>query len=270
MSVGKRKVLIAAALLALGLIIYAGTLLARGSFTYTNLAAPDDCELARTLLDGAGITPENTERLLELVEEFYSVPYPSIDGGFERAYIQFFRYSGEDAAQHLDMQPDAYLTCRMAAFILLRDKITFPDSTQRPPTLEEKDHKSRRNLTDSGDLLHYDLLFANLERTVRSSAELSAAVTEHWEESGIVFPVGEKAGIVTAYGSNGEGVQNFHTAVAVYSGDELWLLEKYDPIYPWQLSRFKDEAQLVRYLETRVSDAKYAAIFLGGSCLWTK
>lgn len=271
MSTGKRKRLIAAALLALCLIICVCIFFTRNTFTYTNLVAVSDRDLARSLLDGAGIARENTDLMLELVDEFYSVPYPGIaDGGFRRGCIPFFSYGNGDAARHLDMQPDNSLTCRMAAFILLKDSIGFPDTSERKPGLEEKDPKSRAKLTDSADLLHYDLLFSNLKYPVHSSDELSAAVTEYWEASGIVFPQNAGANIVTAYGATGETIQNFHAAVVIYSGDEIWLLEKYDPIYPYQLSRFTGEKQLISYMKTRVAGVKYAAVFLGGDCLWIK
>lgn len=270
MSVGKRKLLITAAL-ALCVIICVCIFIGQNVFTYTNLAAASDRDFARSLLDGAGIARENTDLLLELVDEFYSVPYSGIaDSGFRRGCIPLFSYSDKDAARHLDMQPDSFLTCRMAAFILLRDRIGFPDTEERKPGLEEKDPKSRVNLTDSGELLHYDLLFSNLEQPVHSSDELSAAVAEYWESSGITFPQNVEANIVTAYGSTGETIQNFHAAVVIRSGDEIWLLEKYDPIYPYQLSRFTGEKQLINYMKTRVSEVKYAAVFLGGDCLWTK
>lgn len=271
MATGKRKQLIATALIVLCLIICSCIFFTRSTFTYTNLVAAADRDFARSLLDEAGIARENTDLILELVDEFYAVPYSGIaDSGFRKGCIPFFSYSGRDAARHLDMQPDSPLTCRMAAFILLKDSIGFPDAGERKPGLEEKDPKSRVNLTDSGDLLHYDLLFSNLKQPVHSSSELSSAVTEYWEASGVVFPLNAGANIVTVYGATGEIIQNFHAAVVIYSGEEIWLLEKYDPIYPYQLSRFTGEKQLVSYMKTRVTEVKYAAIFLGGDCLWTK
>lgn len=271
MSTGKRKRLIAAAVLALCLIICACIFFARGTFTYTNLVAASDRDFARSLLDEAGIAWKNADLMLKLLDEFYAVPYYGItDSGFRKGCIPLFSYSDKDAARHLDMWPDSSLTCRMAAFILLKDSIGFSDTAEREPGLEEKDPKSRTKLTDSADLLHYDLLFSNLEHPVHSSDELSAAVTEYWNASGIVFPQNAGANIVTAYGSTGETIQNFHAAAVIYSGDEIWLLEKYDPIYPYQLSRFTGEKQLVSYMKTRVAGVKYAAIFLGGDCVWTK
>lgn len=47
-------------------------------------------------------------------------------------------------------------------------------------------------------------------------------------------------------------------------------LEKYDPLYPYQLSRFTGEAQLIRYLRRRVLGCSYAAVFQGGEYLWIK
>ena len=38
--------------------------------------------------------------------------------------------------------------------------------------------------------------------------------------------------------SGGETIQNFYTVLVVYKDSEIWLLEKYDLIYPDQLSYF--------------------------------
>lgn len=242
------------------------------SFKYTNLADDVSRDYMRSLLEEADISQENIDLLLRLVDEFYQAPYPNaVENGFQKALISLFSYNDTDAFQHLELQPENSLTCRMAAFILLRDRITFPDHLGDGLELDEKDPKSRRILIDSSDLLHYDLLFANLSnQSICSSAEMVDVLTEYWESSGVVFPMGQTANIVMAYGSDGELIQNFHTAVVIQGEQEVWLLEKYDPIYPYQLSCFSGERQLVSYMKLRLAGSKYAAIFLGNDCLWSK
>lgn len=242
------------------------------TFEYTNLVDDASQDYVRSMLEDAGVSQENVDVFFQLVNEFYQDPYSNtVESGFQKALIPIFSYEGTDAIQHLEFQPNNSLTCRMAAFILLRDIITFPHNIENGLELEEKDPKSREVLSDDLDLLHYDLLFFDLtNQTIHSSAEMSTALVEYWKTAGIIFPSGSKINIMMAYGSNGDLIQNFHTAVVIQGDQEIWLLEKYDPIYPYQLSYFSGEKQLVNYMKLRLTESKYAAIFLGSSCLWSK
>lgn len=244
----------------------------QNTFEYTNLVDNASRDYARSILEEAGISQENEDVFFRLVNEFYQDPYSNtVESGFQKALIPIFSYEETDAIQHLGVQPDNSLTCRMAAFILLQDIITFPYSIENRSELAEKDPKSREVLSDDIDLLHYDLLFANLtNQAVHSSVEMSTALVEYWETAGIIFPSGSKINIIMAYGSNGDLTQNFHTGVVIQGDREIWLLEKYDPIYPYQFSCFSGEKQLVNYMKLRLAESKYAAIFWGSSCLWLK
>lgn len=244
----------------------------QNTFEYTNLVDNASRDYARSILEEAGISEENVGVFFQLVNEFYQGPYSNtVESGFQKALIPIFSYEETDAIRHLEVQPDNSLTCRMAAFILVQDIITFPHSIDNRSELEEKDPKSREVLSNDIDLLHYDLLFANLtNQAVHSSAEMSSALVEYWETAGIIFPSGSKINIIMAYGSNGDLTQNFHTGVGIQSDREIWLLEKYDPIYPYQFSCFSSEKQLVNYMKLRLAESKYAAIFWGSSCLWLK
>lgn len=246
-------------------------------FVYTNLVNNTDRDQARFLLEEAGIPQENIDFFVQLVEKFYQDPYPNlVESGFQKAFLPMFSYRDTDAFQHSEIQPDYSLTCRMAAFLLLKDGIVFSDELKNSLQLDEKDPKSRRYLTDDDDLSHYDLLFSNLTGpSIRSSAEMSRVLIEYWKAAGILFPSESKddkanAHLVMAYGSDGETIQNFHTAVVIYKDSEIWLLEKYDPIYPYQLSCFCEERQLVNYMKLRLKGIKYAAIFSENHCLWSR
>lgn len=94
---------------------------------------------------------------MELVDEFNSVPYDSIVmNGWKRAVIPFFSYDNEARFKHLDVQPER-TNCRMSAFILMKDSVTFRDT--EIALSEIKDPQSRRPLTDEKDLQHYDRLY---------------------------------------------------------------------------------------------------------------
>lgn len=238
-------------------------------FTYSNLADDDSQLLVQALLRDNGIPQENIDLLLSQINTFYSTPYKGItEEGWENGSIPFFSYRDKDGFAHMDTQPEIRVNCRMTAFVLLKDQVVFEETALSPA--EEKDTMSRTVLTDELDLRHYDLLFSNLEDSIVDSSEAMAErVGEYWKNSGIRF-MNSNVKFIMAYGSSGQLTQNFHTAVAIYGDDCVWLLEKYDPIHPYQLSRFESEEKMIRYMAKRVYDVEYAAVFSNDTCLWVK
>lgn len=225
---------------------------------------------ARVLLEEAGISRENIDGLFSLIEAFYQDPYPHLaEQGLQRALIPLFSYRDQDAFDHFDRQPDSSLTCRMAAFLLLKDSIRFPDVLPTAP--EEKDPMSQRCLAAEQDRLRYNLLFANVEgQAVRSSEDLATGVSDYWSEVGIDFFRRCKGKTFDSLWLRWRRDSELPHRCGDFLGEEIWLLEKYDPLYPYQLSRFTGEAQLVCYLRRRVLGCPYAAVFQGGECLWVK
>ncbi len=170
----RRRIALLAVLAAVVLLIT--VYVKRNTFSYTNLVDEADRIQARVLLEEAGISRENIDGLFSLIEAFYQDPYPHLaEQGLQRALIPLFSYRDQDAFDHFDRQPDSSLTCRMAAFLLLKDSIRFPDVLPTAP--EEKDPMSQRCLAAEQDRLRYNLLFANVEgQAVRSSEDLATGV----------------------------------------------------------------------------------------------
>lgn len=271
MSKLKHKIyfLIAMVILLCVLLVAGGLFISRNSFVYSNLADGAGRARVKTLLSDSNIPEENIELLFRLFDEYNSVPYDNlVESGWKKAIIPFFSYDNRDGFEHLDAQPDNLINCRTTAFLVLKDNINF-GKTDFVPT-ENIDPPSRGNIADENDLLHYDLLFSELENPAVNSSEIIAeSVIGHWEAVGIEFPDGEIQ-LITAYGVSETTIKNFHTAIAVYDGGDVWLLEKYDPIHPYQLSRFTNQEQMIDYMKKRVSDSKYGAVFSNDKCLWLK
>lgn len=264
----KRIVMLLTIFVILGIIVTTYLFTDKNIFSYSNLFDNDSQNIARSLLEQSGIPHENIELFFEGVDEFYKDPYPDIvKSGFQEKLIPFFSYRDTDAFQHLEAQENNTLVCRMVAFILLKDTLGFGD-TSLPPA-EEKDGNSRRWVTKT-DLQHYDLLFSNIEdHQINSSEEMIRALTEYWDAAGVSFPKSGDAKLIMAYGSDGTLIQNFHTAVVIQSDSKIWLLEKYNPIYPYQLSCLDNETKLIDYMKLRIKEAKYSAVFLENICLWS-
>lgn len=238
----------------------------RNTFTYSHLMDEEGRTEALSLLRGQNIPEENIDLFFQLVDEFNSVPYPGIvEHGFKRAAIPFFSYNNENGYAHLNAQESGdIISCRTAAFVLLKDSITFED-TGVVPEEQKSDFPFAEN-----DLENYSLLFANIEYDGSASSEaLAEQLLSYWKRAGISFPE-NGIQLVTAYGAVSNVFQNFHTAAAIYTDGCVWLIEKADPIHPYQLSRFRTQEQMVDYMKKRVSEAERAAVFSGDVCLWTK
>ena len=238
------------------------------TFTYSNLYDNDSQTVFRTLFLERGVPEQNIRNVLSQTDTFYSTPFRGlVTEGWKKASIPFFSYRNEDGFAHLDTQPDNLINCRMTAFQIIKDSISFGETTLS--VKEEKDVRSRKLLTDPDDLLHYDLLFADLENPgIASSDELVQLFTDYWKDARIQFK--GSICLIMANGASSGILQNFHTAIAVYEEDCIWLFEKYDPIHPYQLSRFDCEEDMIRYMKKRVQGIEYAAVFANDTCLWKR
>lgn len=241
----------------------------KNTFTYSNLMDDAGKSKAQSLLTQQNIPQENIDLLFCLVDEFNSVPYSGIvEHGWKKAIIPFSSYSNENGFAHLEAQEkDDMINCRSAAFILLKDSIVFGETEIAPA--EHEDRQSRYPFAEE-DAMRYDLLFANMESSdVASSEALAEIVLGYWKSAGIQFSE-NSVQLVTVYGASGNKVQNLHTGTAIDTGDCIWLLEKVDPIHPYQFACFSDQEQMIDYMKKRASGEEYAAIFSNGTCLWTK
>ncbi len=193
------------------------------TFLYSNLVDDEGQEQLIKLIEHE-ISRENIDTVLRLIDGFYSVPYNNIVvSGFKESTVSTFSYSEEDAYEHLDNHPDDLIICRTAAFVLLKDSFNFAETTA---TVDgNKDKNNRHDFFSADDSAHYDLLFSDIDTdNVESSKQLSEKVIENWRSAGIAFP-DEDIKLVTVYGSIGGIIQNFHTAVAIYTNECVWLFE---------------------------------------------
>lgn len=257
------------AVLLLGAAFWAGVVYSRGpSFRYSNLADDASRQQAQSLLSQAEVPCGDADAFFELVDAFYRVPYEGIvESGWKKAAVRSFSYDDQAAFEHYD-QSDCSIVCRTAAYLLTRSSITF-GGTDLPPA-EEKDPKSRTYLTDDTDRLQYDRLFASVPAgAAETSEQVWDALKTYWTEAGISFREGMDQ-LVTVYALTGNEIQNLHAAVALYGEDGVWLLEKYDPLYPFQFSHFEQEQDMIAYLQRRAAEVDCAVITRGGACLWEK
>lgn len=257
-----------AAVFLVGGSLWAGHHFSRGaSFRYSNLVDETSQQQARSLLEQANVPTEDADLFFQLVDAFYDVPYEGIpQSGWEKAFTGTFAYDDDAAIEHYS-KSDNRVVCRTAAFLLTRYGIPFGE-TDLPPA-EMKD-QCAAYFTDRSEQLRYNRLFASLPAgTAETSEQVWDTLKAYWREAAVTFREGT-AQLINVYGLTGDEIQNFHAAVALYGEDSVWLLEKYDPIYPYQLSHFEQEQDMIAYLQHRVDAVDCAVITRGGVCLWKK
>ncbi len=171
------------------------------TFLYSNLVDAEGQKQLVNLVEH-GISMENIDTVLRLIDGFYSVPYNNIvASGWKETTISVFAYNEEDAYEHLDNHPDDLIICRTAAFALLKDSFTFTEATTVVD--KNKDKNNRHDFFSADDSAHYDLLFSDIDTdNLEPSKQLSEKVIENWQSAGIAFPAGDVK-LLTAYGSTG-------------------------------------------------------------------
>ena len=270
MSKRKRRIFLIIGFVLISLLVATLSLWAsNNTFTYSNLMDNESKATAHSLLSDANIPQENIELFFTLVDEFNSVPYKGIvEQGWKKAFIPFFSYNNNNGFAHLEAQEqENMIICRSAAYILLKDHIIFNKTDIIPD--RNLDNNNRFPFTEE-DKLHYDLLFADIENSnTYSSKAVANKVVDYWNMAGIEFPE-SYIHFIMAYADTENGIQNFHTGVAIYNDDCVWFLEKADPIHPYQISCFDTQEQLINYMKKRVSETEYAVIFSNDTCIWKK
>lgn len=252
----------------LGAAFWAGLLYSRGvSFRYSNLVDNVSQQQARSLLAQAKVPEDDTDAFFALVDEFYRVPYEGlVASGWKKTTVRKASYDEGAAFAHFD-ESNCSILCRQAAFLLTRYGITFGD-TSLPPAAEKD--QSSQFLPEPLEQQHYNRLFSNLPADgAVTSEEIWEVLNGYWKEANVDFR-GDAAQLVGVYGLTGDKIQNLHAAVALYGEDGVWLLEKYDPLYPFQFSHFEREQDMVTYLKRRAAEVDCAVIVRGGECLWAK
>lgn len=267
----KRPLLFSVGIAAIAGMLFAAFLIwaDKNTFTYSNLADEESKAEAKAILRAHHVSQESIDLLFGLAEEYNGVPYDGlVQSGRKKAVIPFFSYDVKNGFAHLEAQErESMINCRSTAFLLLKESLRFAETEIVPDTAFDADN---RYAFAEADLEHYALLFGGLDRThAASSDDLAEKVLAYWEAAGIVFPEGG-IHLLMAYADMQNGIQNMHTGVVVYADDCVWLLEKIDPIQPYQIARFKNREQLIAYMKRNVAEAEYAAIFSNDTCLWKK
>ena len=171
--------------------------------------------------------PELKEYFLSYADSAYAVG--RLEKGWQIGYIGKENYNYSSALT-LNNELEVDINCRMAAFLLIREKIQcnndLSNDFQVVDILPEDWSKHDKEL--------FQLFFGQFEK--------GADYLKRWSDFGVSI-LGDFS-LLTAW-QNGK---NLHAGVVFQEDQDIYFLEKVDPILPFQLSKFDSFSTLEEYI----------------------
>ena len=227
---------------------------------YSNLAEPETQQELGQLMTLAGIQPGQQENLFRHVDQINDLLAPGeITEGYEKGDSLFPKYDPYALQEAWDQAHPDFIgyNCRITAFSLFHDFLTFPEAA-----------------AGSGDILTFDLqalqadssAFPGLENQfaafygnipTAASADVNQqvmAVKQEWERRGIAFTDNPDVRLISVFSQDLLDPQN-PTLFVTHTGllfpinpQEFFFLEKLSFQEPYQCVRFDSRRQLNDYL----------------------
>lgn len=212
---------------------------------------------------------ENINLFFEFIDDFYKVPYEGIvEKGFVSKPINDFTnksFSIEANTKHgNELGFDDYdydINCRIAAFMLMQDFIHLQSEYVAPLEIIDEVLLNEYHLFDHNRKIidKYALLFNNVSVSERDNkVNIISKIKQNWIELGVNFENDAPIQLISMFIQNRESdiLQIAHAAVLIETTDYLYLIEKYNPQEPYQVSKFKHIDDINTYLLQRLNQNK--------------
>ena len=239
------------------------------SFEYSNMVDIPTRNEINTLLLQSGVNKENSNLFFEFIDDFYKVPYEGIaEKGFVSKPLNDFTYKSfsiQDNTKHwneLGFDNEDYdINCRVAAFTLMQDFISLQREHVAPLEIIDENIIYEYHLFDHNQEIidKYALLFNNVSVSKSDNkADVVSKIQYNWNDLGLDFKKDVPIKLISMYIQNRESniLQIAHAAVLLETPDFLYLIEKYNPQEPYQVSKFKHIDEINTYLLQRLNQDK--------------
>ncbi len=233
---------------------------AENSIVYSNLANEASQQEVTKLLKKHGVTDAQTDLLASWVKDVNDrVTAGTLAGDFTPMDEKGADYSGLIVSYKSDADgmPLPEVNCRLNSYLLLKNKIEtngkkFDDDTYLIFDLEAIDTYEPFHLTEA-ERSNFNSLFSWVPVQGTSTLdEHIAKIQEAWKDREIKVN-GKDLSLITVYLHSPFEQVRFvgHTGVLAEDKDGLWFFEKYGPMFPFQVTRFHDRAELKQYILNR-------------------
>lgn len=241
----------------------------RELFEYSNLVDPNSQNEVMSMLSQAGVSDNSIELFFSFVDEFYKVPYEGIvKKDFVEKTINDFTYevfSIEENAEHwkkLGFDDNALdINCRVAAFTLTEEFVYLKDGYVKPTEIIDDTLLDKHHLLDykQEEKEKYALLFNDLSVGVdKSKTEVVESIIMNWRNLGVNFENDMPVKLISFFiqDKGSDTVKVAHAAAMLETENNKYLMEKYNPQEPYQVSKFSETAEIISYLLQRLNQDK--------------
>ena len=224
------------------------------AFEYSNIMNAEIQEFTSNLLSRNGVAQDSIDTVLSFIRDFYNGYENIVENGWVSIDLEDFYYDFDDALNHWESKERDRIdmNCRNIAYILTKDIIAFDTNAL---INEAKDEytlpilQSAIYLSDA-ETRKYSAVFGDIESTALDKDSWIDNILSYRKEFEIEFDDNATIKLLCLYiqPPSSSSAQVAHAAVVVEENDYCYLIEKYDPMYPYQISKFASISDLVSYI----------------------
>lgn len=227
----------------------------RREYSYHNLLTTQEIEELQVTLNKLGICKTNNSKVLEYILNYANGNYATkyLEKGWKKGIIGRENYDYTKAINE-SKSIGKDLNCRQFVFTVLGEDMSL-HLGEEPFIKKEEFQKISENFSDKTKAQLYSVLFSSIENSQNSSD-----IIERWEKYHIEFS--EQLQMISIWQIEEQKIINLHAALQFWEGDKVYLLEKTDPLLPYQLSCFDTEEDMLDYFfEGRLAGEKEVYMF---------
>lgn len=162
------------------------------------------------------------------------------------------------------------LNCRQSSFILIKDMVSGECVIEERDSDIEQEINKLKSISDekitNKDSRTYIYLFTHIKLKIGNSKDIDvydetlSALKDYWNKGNLKFKDGKKSKLiqVVLIEPNASDIKATiaHTGLSIKDGDMIYFIEKKNPCFPYQISRFKNYDDLNRYIITQFKSSK--------------
>lgn len=161
------------------------------------------------------------------------------------------------------------LNCRISSFILLKDMISSDYFLRKHDNSIEKEIIQMNNILDekltNKEITTFRSLFSPITFDIDSLKDVNIYdeslknLKNYWKKEHLIFKSNNPSLIQVVLiesKNNNVSVVVGHTGLLIESNNDIYFIEKKNPCFPYQVSKFKDYNDLNKYIITQFKDAE--------------
>lgn len=161
------------------------------------------------------------------------------------------------------------LNCRISSFILLKDMISSDYFLRKYDHSIEKEIIQMKNIFDgkltNEEITTFRSLFSPITFDIDSLKDVNIYdeslknLKNYWKKEHLIFKSNNPSLIQVVLiesKNNNVSVVVGHTGLLIESNNDIYFIEKKNPCFPYQVSKFKDYNDLNKYIITQFKDAE--------------